>query len=62
MCQAHDHYLNLSQLEEWLQINPTFLIMWREVFNGLYSRNSIKSLKSSCVPSSNILPVLEGKF
>ncbi|XP_036226276.2 MTOR-associated protein MEAK7 isoform X2 [Bactrocera oleae] len=59
MCQDHDHYFNLSQLEEWLQINPTFLIIWREVFNGLYSRNSAKSLKSSCFFSSNILPVLE---
>ncbi|XP_054743551.1 MTOR-associated protein MEAK7 [Anastrepha obliqua] len=60
LCQGHDHFLNLSQLEEWLRTNPTFLIMWLEVFNYLYSKNSSKSFKSSSALSSNLLPVLDG--
>ncbi|CAD6999341.1 unnamed protein product [Ceratitis capitata] len=60
ICQGQDHYINLNQLEQWLQINPTFLTMWREVFDNLYSKNMTKSLKLNYAITSNILPVLEG--
>ncbi|XP_036340717.1 MTOR-associated protein MEAK7-like [Rhagoletis pomonella] len=60
MSQDHDHFLNLRMLEEWLRVNPTFLILWRDVFTYVYSKKSSKSFKSGIGLSCNLLPVLDG--
>ncbi|XP_067622474.1 MTOR-associated protein MEAK7 isoform X2 [Eurosta solidaginis] len=60
ICQGEDTYFNILQLEHWLQINPYFLIMWREVFINLYIKSSMITSKSICTLTSNTIPLLEG--
>lgn len=51
----------LYALEKWLQINPTFLIIWRNVFSYLYSHNNGKNGKlESNHANQQILPIQEG--
>lgn len=54
---------SLYALEKWLQINPTFLIIWRNVFSYLYAHNSNGKMGKLGGQHSNsqILPIQEGK-
>ncbi|KAM7350918.1 MTOR-associated protein MEAK7 isoform 1-T2 [Cochliomyia hominivorax] len=49
-------------LEKWLQINPTFLIIWRQVFTYLYNHGNGKNgkLGGANHKSQQILPLQEG--
>lgn len=55
---------SLHALEKWLQINPTFLIIWRQVFSYLYNSGNGKNgkLGGSNHKSQQILPMQEGKL
>ncbi|XP_061399374.1 MTOR-associated protein MEAK7 [Musca vetustissima] len=56
-----DSTASTSDLEKWLQVNPTFLIIWRCVFSYLYGyAGNGKISKLGNPPSSQILPMQEG--
>lgn len=59
--EAEESTASLYDLEKWLQINPTFLIIWRNVFAYLYGHNNGKNGKLGAQhKSQQILPIQEG--
>ncbi|XP_013107693.1 MTOR-associated protein MEAK7 [Stomoxys calcitrans] len=52
---------SVHELEKWIQINPTFLIIWRNVFSFLYGYNGNGKISKLGNHSKNqILPLQEG--
>lgn len=52
---------SIYELEKWLQVNPTFLIIWRSVFSFLYGYSGNgKVNKLGNRSNSQILPMQEG--
>lgn len=57
------HTATIDAAEKWLQTNPTFLVIWREVFSFLYAHNSNgKQNKLSNSSNGEILPLQVGKL
>lgn len=61
LAKENENRVDLDKLERWLQVNPTFLIMWREIFSYVYSKNAGKLMGKLGRPSGiHILPTIEG--